>query len=144
MILLVPWLQAALTLYFLIEVAFYVGFYYYMIPEANKLREPAPFRDYGKDRHKLLLRIMKRIEETCEWNDTDVKMTLVRFLLEWFHSRRNPDYEAPDLLTPTPTSSPENSDDEEPTHEGHSLYKEDMDDFFSWAFFGQLFLSLLE
>ena len=144
MILLVPWLQAAFALYFVIEVAFYVAFYYYMIPEANKLREPAPFRDYGRDRHKLLLRIMKRIEETCKLNDTDVKTTLLRFLKEWFHSRRNPDYEAPDILTPTPTSSPENSDDEEVTHEVQSLYKEDMDDFFSWAFFGKLFSDLLE
>lgn len=146
MILIVSWLQAALTLYFVIEVAFYVAFYYYMIPEANKLREPAPFRDYGKDRHKLLLRIMKRIEETCELNDTDdVKTTLVRFLSEWFHSRRNPDYQAPDITpTITPISSPENSDDEEPPHEAaqHSLYKEDMDDFFSWAFFGKLFSTL--
>jgi hypothetical protein len=143
MIFIVSWLQAALTVYFVIEVAFCLAYYYYMIPEANKLREPAPFRDYGNDRHKLMLRIMKRIEESCELNDTDVKTTLVRFLSEWFQSSRNPDYEAPDI-TATPTSSPENSDDEEPTHEAHSLYKEDMDDFFSWAFFGKLFSTLLE
>jgi pimeloyl-ACP methyl ester carboxylesterase len=144
MILIVSWLQAALTVYFVIEVAFYIAFYYYMIPEANKLREPAPYRDYGKDRHKLLLRIMKRMKESCDLNDTDSKADLLRFLSECFHSRRNPDYEAPNITTATPSSSPENSDDEGPTQEAHSLYKEDMDDFFSWAFFGKLFTTLLE
>ena len=70
-------------------------------------------------------------------------------------SRRN-NNSFPDLLQATPSSSPENSDDDasQPpipspasSHGGldasSCLYKDDMDDFFAWAFFGKHFLALM-
>jgi pimeloyl-ACP methyl ester carboxylesterase len=74
-----------LTCYLLVEIAFYFLFHYYLIPRANERTLPSPFRDYGNDRHKLLLRILQRIEWMCEKTDRNVRQFITKFLLECFH-----------------------------------------------------------
>lgn len=159
----IPYVPAGL--YLAVEVAFLVIFYKYMIPRANRLTKPAPYRDYGKDRKKLMLRIMHRIEKTCEITKADETTVMKMFLTEWFHvetkgtaeTKREetkskqynkniakPSFPPPDL-TLTPSTSPENSDDEESSSSGTGgaedivLFREDMDEFFAWAFFGKFY-----
>eukprot|EP00529_Nitzschia_sp_RCC80_P011548 CAMPEP_0113458622 /NCGR_PEP_ID=MMETSP0014_2-20120614/10018_1 /TAXON_ID=2857 /ORGANISM="Nitzschia sp." /LENGTH=636 /DNA_ID=CAMNT_0000350153 /DNA_START=480 /DNA_END=2387 /DNA_ORIENTATION=- /assembly_acc=CAM_ASM_000159 len=218
------WYYIPVGLYLAIELMFMVVFYTYMIPRANRLTEPAPYRDYPKvqDRTNLMLRITHRIEKACHVTKQDETSVMKRFLTEWFHiERRNQqnqrqtiknDAQSDDGKRPTPkakskataavatvavevvpsttstektpgldlspSSSPENSDDDESESEtdhvtlpttqggsvGHSdhavdssrhqsgsknadhdhdddddiiLYRQDMDEFFSWAFFGK-------
>lgn len=138
-----------LALYLSIEILFYVAYITYMIPKANHLVDPLPFRDYGQDRCKLLLRILMRIEESCKISKADVKQTIVKFLSEWFHPTRNPlSNENADFpsLSQSPSSSPDNSDDDKSDVSQElpiCLYKEDIDEFFAWAFFGKDFCTLL-
>ena len=197
----------ATIVYISIEICFGIIFYYYIIPKANALTEPASYRDYGDDKLRLMLRIMHRIEKTCQITKQDENVFMKKFLTEWFHpviqkeqqqhhqqqqqkttSTKNDPREkkvlktirttskeakrqqqqqqqqqqsktvtathttTPDI-TYTPSSSPENSDDEhsgtgeESTTSSSSLcneddtniqlYKEEMDDFFAWAFYGK-------
>jgi pimeloyl-ACP methyl ester carboxylesterase len=170
--------------YLALEVGFAVVFFRYMIPRANVLTEPAEYRDYGKDKRKLMLRIMHRIEKMCRITKADEKITMKTFLTEWFHvepkkksGNKKPNEnasasggadtsivdtataDAPEI-TYTPSSSPENSDDDDDcdsipsaatpittttTSENDiiQLYKQEMDDFFAWAFYGK-FHSQLE
>jgi len=181
-----PYLGA--VLYLSLEFVFAIAFFKYMIPKANQLTEPAPYRDYGQDKRKLMLRIMHRIEEVCRITQADEKATMKRFLVEWFHVEKNrhkvqteePQQrkapmasaaETPEIAF-SPSSSPENSDDDDsesppaantntsstaneaiiataeplptaPKDVSIQLYKQEMDDFFSWAFYGK-FHSKLE
>jgi pimeloyl-ACP methyl ester carboxylesterase len=143
------WIYALTTFYLGIEVMFCVAFHKCLVPRANRIVSPIPYRDAGKDRCKLLLRILKRIEETCEITKEDVKEKVMTFLSEWFHVARNP-LNANDTTTSFPrlsssfSSSPESSDDEDClTDPPICLYKQDIDDFFAWTFFGKYFLTLL-
>jgi hypothetical protein len=140
--------RAVVLMYAAAEFAFYLTFYYYLVPKANGLTEPARYRDYDRDRHKLLLRIMHRIERTCKLSGDDVKQTLVKFLREWFHLSKNPLFDQnshPDLQSTT-SSSPENSDDDssDVSTQSHCLCQEDITEFFAWAFFGKNLTALIE
>lgn len=148
------WIYAFAAIYLAVEVVFCIAFFAYMIPRANRILEPLPYRDYNRERCRLLLRILKRIEESCEITKKDVKKTIVRFLSEWFHVTRNPSL-GPEAssefpgLSPSQSMSPESSDydddddDEISSDETICLYKEDIDEFFAWAFFGKAHSSLL-
>ncbi len=167
----------AVPLYLGVELLFYVCFHKYLVPRANRLVPPAPFRDYGNDRSRLLLRIMRRIEATGKMNQQNGNTTIHKFLAEWFHVSKNEHHKYSSTisnfpeLSQTPMTSPENSDDEDsqqalisPTsvhsqtnHNNRNsddttlasnepavcLYKEDIDNFFAWAFFGKHHLTLL-
>ncbi|KAG7361369.1 hypothetical protein IV203_036469 [Nitzschia inconspicua] len=161
-------------LYLSVEVCFGLVFFTYMVPRANRLTDPIPYRDYGEDKRKLMLRIMHRIEEMCAITKADKKQTMKTFLTEWFHveakTRRTTattDHktavlkcDTPDI-TYTPTSSPENSDDES-TQSNVAvarttisatvkecndaaeilLFRQEMDRFFAWAFYGKFYSNL--
>jgi len=174
--------------YIAIEFIFYIVFHLYMIPKANKLVPPASFRDYGSERTKLMVRILRRIEATCALSNKDVPTTIHTFLAEWFHISKTIDHDhrfkctdgttqsvvmtnfsdissssssvpsltreifdddsdsTPSYRTPTSLSSHASSNDLTNTSDTASsicLYKEDMDDFFAWAFFGKLLSALL-
>jgi pimeloyl-ACP methyl ester carboxylesterase len=164
-------------LYLSVELCFGVLFFAYMIPRANRLTEPIPYRDYGEDKRKLMLRIMHRIEEVCSITKADKKQTMKTFLTEWFHidktTRRTTSKdgttatvvvkcETPEI-TYSPSSSPDNSDDE--SSEAHTtknaasrsdstkttvvatvseikLFRQEMDRFFAWAFYGKFHSNL--
>jgi pimeloyl-ACP methyl ester carboxylesterase len=187
-----------------------------MIPRANKLTKPAPYRDYPKtnDRINLMLRIMHRIEKTCQITKEDEKVVMKKFLMEWFHIEKNKEHKTKNgvttmmaaslttmtnkklsretrressqddnendnsnvkhppqpIITISPSASPDNSendDDDDDDDESDStptesspnvivagaaaavavqndndddnivLYRQDMDEFFAWAFFGR-------
>jgi pimeloyl-ACP methyl ester carboxylesterase len=128
-------LYALMAVYIAVKIAFYIAFSMYFVPRANELTEPPPYRDYQRDRTKLLLRIVKRIENSCSeednTNEDDVQRKIVNFLAEWFQVRRrrdndNTNNKNSEKLSPSrlssdvsaattstsPSSSPENSDTE--------------------------------
>ena len=172
-----PWLLLC-SVWLAIEIIFVFVCYLWIIPKANSIIDPAPYRDYGRDRHKLLLRILQRIERNCRSNNEDAQQAVLRTLHAWFHTTRNPmfiddeDSRLPgdekialqtvsqDLRsTSPPSSSPENSDEDEDeknqsprpsmvgikrTEPSACLYKEEMDIFLSWAFFGKELSALVD
>eukprot|EP00980_Cylindrotheca_fusiformis_P023134 scaffold10187_cov195-Cylindrotheca_fusiformis.AAC.2 len=145
------------TLYFTLEVVFAFVFYSYLIPLTNLPCQPAPYQQYGKDRRKLLRRILQRIEKTSKLNKTDPKQTILSFLCNWFHKqeiahgsatpssskeKNSKRSELPPLSKISSLSSPDNSDDDDectsPTSNApFCLFREDVDSFFAWAFFAK-------
>lgn len=148
------------AMYFVMEAVFAIVFYFMLIPRANSACQPAPYRQYGKDRRKLLLRIINRIEETSKRHETDPKQTIISFLSDWFHiaqevsnssdsinakKQKEKDSEIPILSllsSSSSSSSPENSDDDDECTKQNiavpfCLFKEDVDSFFAWAFFAK-------
>jgi len=135
-----------------------------MIPKANDfVVEHAPYRDYGKDRKKLLSRIIDRIEETCIDDDkskttqqqcnNNVKEAILHFLMQWFDVKRiNIDDSNNNNNNNNNDDSSSNNNNDDSNNNNKSvvknskttkigkqtiLYKEDMDKFLAWAFFGK-------
>ncbi|CAJ1903145.1 unnamed protein product [Cylindrotheca closterium] len=77
--------QDALMIYLGIEIAFVIVFYAQLLPFVNRPCQPAPYLAYGKDRKRLLLRVLKRIEDTSKRDGTCPKESLKAFLRNWFH-----------------------------------------------------------
>jgi hypothetical protein len=76
---------AVLLVWLAAEIAFYFYFQYHLVPLANQRTPPQPYRGYERDRHLLLLKILHRIEWTCEQSDQDVRLFISKFLQQWFH-----------------------------------------------------------
>jgi hypothetical protein len=118
--------------YAAVEASFYFIYKFYFIPRANRRTEPRDYRDYGRHRHKLLIRILERMERTCRATNQNIHLWLEGFLLQWFH--RDGTVENPWVLPPLKrisrsslSSSPEGSDQEEDattdwTMEGLNLF----------------------
>ncbi len=96
------------------ELVFVVVFYRVWLPRFQKLRPPAGYRDYAKDRRKLFMRILRRIEKVCKEDNKPTLPKIQSFIREWF-----------------PTSTPD-----------FCPKKGDVDQFFAWAFFGKHFHEL--
>jgi pimeloyl-ACP methyl ester carboxylesterase len=110
---------------------------------------------------------MHRIEEVCSVTGEDETTVMKQFLTEWFHVKstretrttktiRSPmtkplvtrattsstSLETPDMAY-SPSSSPDNSDDESSEARSSTdddsvqLYRQEMDRFFAWAFYGK-------
>jgi hypothetical protein len=79
------WLYLFLNCWFMTEIMFYIYFHFYLVPRANVRTPPIPFRDYGRDRHKLLLRILHRIDDMCRKTQRNERQFITKFLLECFH-----------------------------------------------------------
>jgi len=77
------WLIPAF-LYALAEVAFYIYFRTAMVPYANQIIPPTEYRDYGRDRHKLIIRILERVARTAKANNRDELEETAKYLMQWF------------------------------------------------------------
>lgn len=117
---LLPWrlvsgtLVPCLALYVTAEAVFWALFHFHILPTCNVPAEPQAYRGYGKDRHRLMLRIIERIERTCRATDTSFLPTFTSYINEWFiHDgpHKNEQLEMP--------------------------RKDNMDELFSFAFFGK-------
>ncbi len=165
-----------LVVYLSIEFVFYLLFVFYIIPRVNQSTPPQPYRDHGRDRHLLLLRIVDRLIRTCRVKRRDLFQTIESFLTDWFHQIPQQDDKGEhgkQLLSQMPSlsqlsslsASPENSDSDEPLSNDelgagdmllsslnfpeewylkNGLRKDDMDDFFAWAFFAKPKESLID
>lgn len=79
------WWPLPILLYFTMEVCFFIYWRLVIIPYANQIIPPSEYRDYGKDRHKLVLRIMERITRTAKANNRDDLEDAARYLIQWFY-----------------------------------------------------------
>jgi len=148
-IVLVTTILGLATLFYIgVELLFFFIFHFYFIPRANKLVPPAPYRDYGKKRSELIVRILQRIEATCTLTNKDLRTSIHSFFAECFHhASTNPSSDRRERLdvaisteaSEVPLLSAENVDSEP----SGCLYKEEMDDFFAWALFGKQYSTLL-
>lgn len=131
-----------MLLYLTAEVIFVFIYIFVFLPKANQLNpHPPDYRDYGRDRKKLLLRILTRIEDTCQYDGSNTKETIVSFLANWFHTVR--DSTAVPTLSRSASSQSNTDDDEDQCLPKCQLYKEDLDTFFSWAFFAKHYAAML-
>lgn len=78
-------IQVLVGLYVAAELAFYVAFHYWLVPRANLLRrypKASTYRDYPsiQERHRLLLRILRRLQRQPE----PTRHVVQSFLLRWF------------------------------------------------------------
>lgn len=119
---LLPWarlsiwtLVPCLTLYATAEIVFWALFHFHILPTCNVPAEPQAYRGYGKDRHRLMLRIIERIERTCRATNTPFLPTFTAYINEWFHHNGSIE-SSKELQMPR---------------------KANMDELFSWAFFGK-------
>ena len=137
-----PSWNLCLGAYLAVEITFYFIFKHYFIPRANQRTQPRRYRDYETQRHRLLTRILNRLERTSTLTGQSQKVVLKEFLLQWFHKISS---QPPPLqrIVSRP-SSPYASDDEQQqsVEEWTELHKEDMDLFFAWAFFSKEFSEL--
>ena len=51
------------------EILFYIVFRFHLLPWANNKKFPQNYRGYGRDRHKLFVRIVKRLYRTFKYDD---------------------------------------------------------------------------
>lgn len=99
-VLLLSPLLLVLLLFVGVELCFYWFFHLVLVPRSNLLTEPQPYRDYGRDRRKLLLRILQRLEAQ---GDAPLPEVVRTFLLQWFRAvpkNARPDGEEPQRSAP--------------------------------------------
>lgn len=78
------WWPVVALLYVAAEVAFYVYFRSVMVPYANQIIPPSEYRDYGRQRHKLVVRILERVARTAKVNCKDDLEETANYLMQWF------------------------------------------------------------
>jgi pimeloyl-ACP methyl ester carboxylesterase len=113
-----------------LELVFVVIFYRVWLPRFQKLRPPEDYRDYARDRRKLLIRILQRLETNCRLNNTPILPTIQAYVREWFH---------PVVINPCDEKTRTAYASAFKSKEEFWPKKGDMDQFFSWAFFGKHF-----
>lgn len=136
--------QIVIYIYLAIELNFVWVFYLVLVPKANQLNpKPPEYRDYGRDRKRLLQRILARIEATCKIHNDDPKEAVTSFLTSWFRIQKVPPVSRQEKKNGLPTlssliiNSDDDDDDESAESRPSCLYKEEVDKFFAWAFFAK-------
>eukprot|EP00978_Attheya_sp_CCMP212_P005541 scaffold12435_cov51-Attheya_sp.AAC.2 len=114
-----PSLTVLGVLYLAVEVFFCAVFFWIIVPLANRPAKNIEFRDYGRDRHLLVKRILKRLQEQYTRKGTDTKHSsygehVRQFMKSWFVHNNNAI-----------------------SNDDHVLTKGDLDCFLAWAFFGK-------
>ena len=122
--------------YFVAEVIFSIVYKLYIYPRANRRTEPKEYRDYGRDRHLLLIRIMSRMRRTWCPNDEPFEPEFKNFLRTYF--MEDPSY------VPNATDNVNVNPDPDPNPNNDPLLKDDVDDFMAWGFFGKKIPELVE
>ena len=77
---------ALLALYFATECAFYFYFHRVIVPKANQRVKPQPYLDYphATDRHRLLERILQRLQQQAVREKVPISTVLTQFFIQWF------------------------------------------------------------
>lgn len=105
----------AIMAWLAVELIFVVVFYRVWLPRFQRLRPPPEYRDYARDRTKLFMRIIKRMEANCEANNEPIIPTFISFLRDYFQ---------PVCAKAVP-------------HDEFVPKKGDLDLFYAWALFGK-------
>lgn len=122
------WIISCITtfvipLWIVTELGFCFLFYRVWLPRFQKLKIMPEYRDYVRDRQRLLMRILKRIEMNCRQDKTAVIPTIRKYVREWFHPVST-------TANTTATTSQHNNEEFWPK-------KGDMNSFFAWAFYSR-------
>ena len=168
---LVPNSSTLVAAYFTAELIFFLAFYLYLLPRANRRKSPhfvEEYADYGKARSKLLVRIIDRIEQHCKREGTEVIPRVEEFLGNWFcvcgdvKSLDNNNSLQGDTDTTSTADEVEEEDEWQSIdrletdglllpignavkrRSSSFLRRGDVDIFFAWAFFGKPLESLLD
>ena len=99
----VPSWTNLLLLFVLVEVSFYLVFVHILTPRADRLGTPAEYRDYGRDRHSLFLRVARRIDRASKLTGKDPREGLRDFLASWFCPIETTDEHHPGSVLPVPS-----------------------------------------
>ncbi len=110
-------------LYLTVEVLFFLYHFIYIIPRANLLLPPQDYLDYGRERHKLLVRILNRIQQRALKKGTSFQAEFNQYLQQWFHL---PSASSSDKL------------------QFFSLTESETRELLCWAFFGKQVLDVKE
>ena len=133
--------------YFILESSFYLWFHYRLLPWTNRQMPTQEYRGYGRNRHKLFVRILKRLERTFRWTHDEHSIQHIsasshkHFLFE-FHS-----FLCQFFLHKTPGTGPKKFistfayNKKNPSTE-KILKKGDFDELAAWAFFGKSYQDL--
>ena len=121
----VSW-KLALQIYILCEFVFAIIYFKFIFPHANTRTKPADYRDYGRDRHLLLIRILNRMKRTWCRKGEPFAPKFKSFLRTYF------------LDNPNKSSSYSNQpSDKTNEYQQELLLKDNVDDFMAWGFFGK-------
>ena len=133
-------ITTTITILFLsTEILFAIYYHFHLLPKikyiSRKLAKTSPhiYRNYEKDRYKLYLRILERIEETCLYINKPFYSGLERFLHGWFVECEEQE-EKKDEISDNKVLN-ENSKEYE--YEVAAVYKEDIEELMAWAFFSK-------
>lgn len=155
-------LYSCFIIYLFVEVVFYVIFIFHLKPKANDLTTipKIPFRDYGEQqRHLLFERVLDRIETQCKLENKDMRNEFHHsFLRRWFYpptpystsdnisktSSKQGKESHQTLLGRTSTSFSSTESSMEGKSHDQIFYKEDLLEFFTWAFFAERYANLKE
>lgn len=128
------------------EIAFALYYYLLLLPrikkESKKLpkNNPHTYRGYEKDRYKLYRRILSRIEDTCSFLNKPFYDGVERFLHAWMvnvdckdkETEKKGKYNYDDLSNSDIISKKSNYD-----YEFTDIYKENIEELMTWAFFSK-------
>lgn len=109
-----------LLLYLFVEALFFLCHVVYIIPRANLVLPAQEYMDYGRERHKLLVRIINRIQKRALQKGKALSEEFSEYLQQWFHL---PPQSTSDTFLPMETETKE---------------------LLSWAFFGKQLSELEE
>jgi len=73
------------VMYLIVEALFLLYQVIYIIPRANLFLPPHDCLDYGRERHKLLIRILNRIQKRALRRKRPFQKEFKEYLLQWFH-----------------------------------------------------------
>lgn len=133
------------------EVVFFIVFFQVLLPRCNRLTEPQEYRDYGRDRLGLMVRILRRMERTCQATGSPFLPAFASFLQDWFlhdHVPGQPLKGAEPKFHPPGSSQEErNANRDEymvPSSDPDCALprKDDVNLLFSWGFFGKDYCEL--
>ncbi|GAX25307.1 hypothetical protein FisN_5Lh392 [Fistulifera solaris] len=74
-------LSTLLYVYLAIEVTFYFIYDFYFVPKANEWVEPQPYRDYGKDRCRIVVRILTRVAKLAHYRGQTTREGIRDYIL---------------------------------------------------------------
>jgi hypothetical protein len=77
-------LFSLLYVYLAIEATFYFVFHFYFVPKANEWVEPQPYRDYGKDRCRIVVRILTRVAKLAQYRGQSTREGIRDYILGCF------------------------------------------------------------
>lgn len=121
-----------IVVYSIIEIVFYGHYRLHILPKVNERREPEEYYDYGKDRTKLALRIIRHLVRRCEMKKLSINEEVQKLYGAFIYQEGVRTVPPPGEMEATFLK------DGDVPYPG----KRDVDDMMAWAFFSKYFEEL--